>query len=111
MYVELLAVGQKIVALVDSGVIHNFISMRKTTRFGLKLAKDDSKLKALNSQAQETYGLAKNVAIQMGDWKGTIEFLSVPLDDLDFILGNDFFQRAKVAFLPLLNGLLIMDEK
>ena len=37
--------------------------------------------------------------------------LGVPLDDFDFILGNDFFQRAKVALLPHLNGLLIMDEK
>ena len=47
----------------------------------------------------------------MGDWKGTIGFLSVPLDDFDFILGNDLFQRAKVALLSHLNGLLIMDEK
>ena len=98
-------------ALVDSGVTHNFISTRETTRLGLKLAKDDNKLKAVNSQAQETHGLVKNVEIQMGDWKGTIDFLSVPLDDFDFILGNDFFQRAKVALLPHLNGLLIMDKK
>ena len=47
----------------------------------------------------------------MRDWKSTIDFLSVPLDDFDFILGNDFFQRAKVALLPHLNRLLIMDEK
>ena len=40
-----------------------------------------------------------------------IDFLSVPLDDFDFILGKDLFQRAKVALLPHLNGLLIMDEK
>ena len=57
------------------------------------------------------HGLAKTVAIQMRDWKGTIDFLSVPLDDSDFILGNDFFQRAKVTLLPHLNGMLIMDKK
>ena len=110
MYVELLTGRQKIVALVDSGTAHNFISTRETTRLGLKLAKDDSKLKAVNSQAQEMHGRTKNVEIQMGDWKCTIDFLSVPLDDFDFILGNYFFQRAKVALLPHLNGLLIMDE-
>ena len=49
MYVELLTGGQKIVSLVDSGATHNFISTRETTRLGLKLAKDDSKLKDLNS--------------------------------------------------------------
>ena len=51
MYVELLTGGQKIVALVDSGATHNFISTRETARLGLKLAKDDSKLKVVNSQA------------------------------------------------------------
>ena len=40
-----------------------------------------------------------------------IDFLSVHLDDFDFILSNDFSQRTKVALLPHLNGLLIMDEK
>ena len=91
MYVELLIGGQKIVALVDSEATHNFVSTKEAARLGLKLARDDSKLKAVNSQAQETHGMEKNMAIQIGDWKGTIDFLSVPLDDHDFILGNDFF--------------------
>ena len=85
MYVELLTGVQKIMALVDSRATHNFISMKETTRLGLKHAKDDSKLKAMNNQAQETHGLAKNVGMHLGDWKSTIDFLSVPLDDFDFI--------------------------
>ena len=32
------------------------------------------------------------------------------MDDFDFILGNDFFQRAKVTLLPHLNRMFIMDE-
>ena len=55
--------------------------------------------------------VVSTVAIRMGDWKGTIDFLSVHLDDFDSILSNDFFQRAKVALSPHLNGLLTMDEK
>ena len=98
-------------ALVDSGATHNFVSTNEVARLGLKLVRDDSKLQVVNSQAQETHGMAKNMEIQMGDWKCTIDFLSVPLDDFDFILGNDFFQRAKVTLLSYLNGLLIMDEK
>ena len=97
--------------LVDCGATHNFISTRETTKLRLKLVKDDSKLKAVNNQAQETHGLSKNVEIQMGDWKGTIDFLSISLDDFDFILANEFLQRAKVALLPHLNGLMIMDKK
>ena len=49
MYVELLTGGQKIVELVDSGAFHNFISTRETTKLGLKLAKDDNKLKVVNN--------------------------------------------------------------
>ena len=63
MYVELLTSGQTIVALVDSWATHNFILMRETARLGLKLTKDDNKLNAVNSQAQETHGLTKNVGI------------------------------------------------
>ena len=48
MYTELLAGGQKITGLIDSAVTHNFISMRETARLGLKLAKDDNKLKVVN---------------------------------------------------------------
>ncbi|RVW96894.1 Transposon Tf2-8 polyprotein [Vitis vinifera] len=80
MYVEMAMGGQKVVASVDSGTTHNFVSTREATRLGLKLSKDDSKLKAVNSQTQETHGLAKNM------------------------------MRAKVALLPHLNGIFIMDE-
>ena len=50
MYVELLTGGQKIVALVDSGATHNFVSTKEAARLGLKLPRYDSKLKAMNSQ-------------------------------------------------------------
>ena len=79
MYVELLTGGQKIMALVDSGATHNFVSTKEAARFGLKLARDDNKLKAVNSQAQETHSMTKNMAIQMGDWKCTIDFLWMTL--------------------------------
>ena len=81
MYVELLIGGKKIMTLVESRATHNFISMRETVRLSLKFTKDDRKLKFVNNQAQETHGLTKNMRIQMWEWKGTIDFLSVPFDD------------------------------
>ena len=50
-------------ALVDNGATPNFVSTKEAARLGLKLARDDGKLKAVNSQAQETHGMEKNMAI------------------------------------------------
>ena len=47
MYVELLTGGQKIVALVDSGAIHNFISTREPTKLSLKIQMDGVKVAAI----------------------------------------------------------------
>ena len=38
-------------ALVDSEATHNFESTKEVARLGLKLARDDNKLKVVNSQA------------------------------------------------------------
>ena len=65
IHVEVELSGQKVVALVDSGATHNFVVARATIRLGLKLCKDGSKLKVMNSEAQETQGLAKDVVNQM----------------------------------------------
>ena len=89
MYVELLTSGQKIMEFLDNGATHNFFTTKEVARLGLMLSRGDNKLKVVNSQEQETHGMAKNMEIQMGDWKGTINFLSVPLDDFDFILCTD----------------------
>ena len=37
--------------------------------------------------------------------------LCVPLDDFDLILGVDFLLRAKVALIPHLGGLMVLEEK
>ena len=66
MHVELLANGQKIVAMVDNRVSYNFVATREATRLGLKLSKDDSKLKIMNSQALEINGMAKDIPILLG---------------------------------------------
>ena len=57
MYVELLTYGQKIVALIDGKANYNFISPREATRLSLKLTKDDSEQKVVNSLTQQTHGL------------------------------------------------------
>ena len=94
-YVHVVVNGVQVKALVDSGATHNFVTTRETTRLGLKLEEDTSWIKAVNSKAQKIQGVAKNVPMQIGDWKGTCSLLSVPLDDFDLIISVDFLLRAK----------------
>ena len=49
--------------------------------------------------------------MQIGYWKGTCNLLYVPLDDFDLIIGIDFLLRAKVALIPHLGGLVVLEEK
>ena len=58
-------------ALVDTWVTHNFISTSEIAKLGLKLLKDDSKL------------------------KGVKDFLSVPLCNFNFILVTASFRGPR----------------
>ena len=51
MYVDLAMGRKKFVALVDIRATHNFVSTRETVKLGLKLSKDDNKLKVVNKKA------------------------------------------------------------
>ena len=111
MHVYAVVNGVQVKALVYNDATHNFVATREATRLGLKLEKDTSQIKAVNSKAQKIQGVAKNVPMQMGDWKGTCSLLCVPLDDFDLILGVDFLLRAKVTLIPHLGGLMMLEEK
>ena len=71
MHVHVVVNGVQVKALVDSGATHNFVATREATKLGLKLEEDTSRIKAVNSKAQKIQGVAKNVPMQIGDWKGT----------------------------------------
>ena len=111
MHVHAVVNGVQVKALVDNDATHNFVATREASMLGLKLEKDTSRIKAVNSKAQKIQGVAKNVPMQMGDWKGMCSLLCVPLDDFDLILGVDFLLRAKVALIPHLSGLMVLEEK
>ena len=110
MFVETLVNGVRVKAMMDSGATHNFVATRESERLGLNLREDTSQIKAVNSKAQKIQGIAKNVAVQVGNWKGKCNLMCVQLDDFDLILGVDFFLKAKVALLSHLGGLMFLEE-
>ena len=65
--------------LVNTGASHNFISGEEAARLGLRVEKDSSKMKAVNSEAKPVQGVAKGVGMKVGDWIGTINFIVVSM--------------------------------
>ncbi|KAL4199179.1 hypothetical protein AMTRI_Chr03g49890 [Amborella trichopoda] len=98
-------------AMVDTGATHNFISGDEAKRLGLHLEKDSSRLKAVNSEAKPLLGVAKAVELKLGGWSGTVNLSAVPMNDFRVILGMDFLRAAKVAPMPYLGVVSIMDTK
>lgn len=54
-------------------------------------------------------GIAPNVTIEVGEWRGKIEF-SIDMDDYPLVLGTEFLRQAKFVPLPHLNMVFVMDE-
>ena len=100
----------RVKAMVDSEATHNFVATKESERLGLNVEEDPNRIKVMNNKAQKIHGIAKKVSLQVNNWQGNCNMLCVPLDDLDLILGIDFFFKTKVALLPHLRGLMALEE-
>ncbi|GAV83323.1 gag-asp_proteas domain-containing protein [Cephalotus follicularis] len=110
LYVKVVLNSVEIYAMIDSGASHNFVNERIVGKFGLKIEKHTSKIKAVNADARPVQGFARDVPLQVGAWKGQLNLMIVPLDDFDVIFGIDFLVRNKAAPMPHLKGLMFVDE-
>jgi hypothetical protein len=104
MYVLVEANSVESLTMLDTSATHNFVAARMVKKFGRKLSKCPSRLKAVNSEAQPVTGIAYLVHLKVGEWFGKVNFLVVPLDDFDVILGNEFFVLARAVLGPLWVG-------
>lgn len=96
--------------MLDTGAINNFMSPAMVDHFGLEAAKSPYQVKAVNSRAQNIQGTT-TFLLKIGMWQQECQFIVLSLDDFDFILGMEFFVRAKAITMPHLGGLLIADER
>ncbi|RVW19712.1 Retrovirus-related Pol polyprotein from transposon 17.6 [Vitis vinifera] len=93
-------------ALVDTGATHNFVSEDEARRLELQASKEGGWLKAVNSAAKPSHGVARGVTMHIGSWEGRVDFTVAPMDDFKMVLGMDFLQKVKAVPLPFptLNG-------
>ncbi|KAG7979636.1 hypothetical protein I3843_05G140800 [Carya illinoinensis] len=109
MFVEVLVNGKKSHAMVDSGASHNFIKKEEATRLGIPLKKGQGWLKTVNSEAKPLDGVAHGVELQLGTWRGTVNFSVAPMDDFNVVLGMEFLRQFNVVSLPHYNSVCILE--
>ncbi|RVX11571.1 Transposon Ty3-I Gag-Pol polyprotein [Vitis vinifera] len=98
-------------ALVDTSVTHNFVSEDEARRLELQASKERGWLKAVNSVAKPSHGIAREVTMHIGSWEGRVDFTVAPIDHFKMMLGMDFLQKVKAVPLPFLCSMAILEEE
>ncbi|KAK8948956.1 hypothetical protein KSP39_PZI005193 [Platanthera zijinensis] len=110
MFVEAKANGKVTKALLDTGATHNFMTEQEAKRLGLHVSKGDGWLKTVNGVARPLQGASRGVELQIGTWKGQVDFSIAPMDDFQVVLGMDFFVKVRAITMPFCRSMCIMEE-
>jgi hypothetical protein len=110
MYVKIRVNDREIIVMLDSGATNTFVANRLVTLLGLRLSNIQTLMKAVNAKAQQILGMAYSVPVVLDKCQGKHDLLVVTFDDFDVILGLDFLNRAKIALMPHLDGILLANE-
>ena len=97
MYVEAKVNGMSTKAMIDTGATHNFVLEEEARRLKLQTSKEAGWLKAVNSAAKPSQGVAHGVTIKIGPWEGKIDFTVAPMDDFKIVIGMDFLRQVRAV--------------
>ena len=111
MYVEAKVNGMPAKAMIDTGATHNFVSEEEARRLKLQTSKEAGWLKAVNSAANPSQGVARGVTMKIGPWEGKIAFTVAPMDDFKIMIGMDFLRQVKAVPIPFLHSMAILEEE
>ena len=111
MYVEAFINGKATKALVDTNATYNFVSEDESKRLEFQASKEGGWLKAINSAAKPSHGIARGVTMHIGSWEGRVDFIGAPMENFKMVLGMDFLQRVKVVPLFFLLSMAILEKE
>lgn len=110
MFVEAKTNGKATKALLDTGATHNFMTEEEAKRLGLHVSKGEGWLKTVNGKARPLQGVSRGVELQLGTWKGQVDFSIAPMDDFQVVLGMDFFEKVRAITMPFCRSMCIMEK-
>ena len=111
MYVEAKVNGMSTKAMIDTGATHNFVSEEEARRLKLQTSKEAGWLKAVNSAAKPSQGVARGVTMKIGPWEGKVNITVAPMDDFRIVIGMDFLSQVKAVPIPFLCSMAILEEE
>lgn len=103
MHVVMKVNGLDIVAMVDTGATHTFISVRVVHDYGLKVSKCPNYLKTITTKLQAVNDIAYKVVVIVRCYTCKVIILVINLDKYNMILGVNFCKKAKLALMPYLD--------
>ncbi|CAN6554607.1 unnamed protein product [Malus baccata var. baccata] len=96
--------------LVDTGATYNFMTSEEATRLGLRVTKEPGSVKTVNFAATPIVGVARNVQVDIGTWKGEIDFTVVKMDDYGVVIGLEFMDKVRAFPIPFYNIFCILAD-
>jgi predicted aspartyl protease len=83
---------------LDTGASHNFITQKNAERMELPLEELKAPIEVhfADGISHPTKLQAKDVPLQLGNWKGKVDLLVSTLKGMDCILGMEFITRNNV---------------
>ncbi|KAK9704701.1 hypothetical protein RND81_07G005700 [Saponaria officinalis] len=112
LYVNMVINGRLARTLIDTGATHNYVAPGEARRLGMVWDRgEDYVMKSVNSSTKRICGMAGDTSVQLGSWKGRLDFSVVRMDDSKLILGLDFIVKTKTVVVPQIQSLYMMGPK
>jgi hypothetical protein len=97
-------------ALVDSGVLHNFLKAEVAKEMGIRVSPCRATVKAVNSKEKAATSVSSLVHIWLDKWESRANFRVMHMDDLEVIFVQDFLRRMHSVLIPWMGKMVILGE-
>lgn len=103
--------GQQAYRLIDTGAEANVITKDAAIKLGIKHTLSNAQLKTGNAPMTPVDGIAYEVKLGLGNWRGKAHFYVAPFDIFDIVLGQPFLRHNHVLITPYLEELMVFDQQ